>query len=54
MLSCRLSWRNGAEGKPSLNRATIMYDDIDPKPDDLARSRMKVGYNPLEVRTDVR
>ena len=38
----RLSWRDGAEAKASLNRA-IKYDAIDPKPSDLAMSRLKFG-----------
>ena len=49
----RLSRRYGAEAKASLNRANE-YDDIDPKPGELAMIRMKSGYNPMEVRTDVR
>ena len=36
----RLSWRDGAEAKASLNRA-IKYDAIDPKLSDLAMSRLK-------------
>ena len=36
----RLSWRDGAEAKASLNRAN-KYDDVDPKPSDLAMSRLK-------------
>ena len=36
----RLSWRDGAEAKASLNRA-LKYDAIDPKPSDLAMSRLK-------------
>ena len=42
LLHARLSWRDGAEAKASLNRA-IVYDDKDPKPDDLSMSRLKVG-----------
>ena len=38
----RLSRRDGAEAKASLNRA-IKYDAIDPKPSDLAMSRLKFG-----------
>ena len=38
----RLSRRSGAEAKASLKRA-IVYDDKDPKPDDLSMSRLKVG-----------
>ena len=34
--------RNGAEAKASLNRA-LKYDAIDPKPSDLAMSRLKLG-----------
>ena len=49
----RLSRRYGAVAKASLNRANE-YDDIDPKPGELAMIRMKSGYNPMEVRTDVR
>ena len=36
----RLSWKDGAEGKPSINSANKYYA-IDPKPSDLAMSRMK-------------
>ena len=36
----RLSWRDGAEAKASLNRATKYYA-VDPKPSDLAMSRLK-------------
>ena len=36
----RLSWRDGAEAKASLNRANE-YDAIDPKPSDLSMSRLK-------------
>ena len=38
----RLNRRDGAAAKASLNRA-ILYDDKDPKPDDLSMSRLKVG-----------
>ena len=38
--NARLSRRCGAEGKPSFNRA-IKYYAIDPKPSDLAMSRLK-------------
>ena len=38
--SARLSWRDGAEAKASLNRANKYYA-IDPKPSDLAMSRLK-------------
>ena len=38
--SARLSWRDGAEAKASLNRANKYYA-IDPKPIDLAMSRLK-------------
>ena len=38
--SARLSWRDGAEAKASLNRANE-YGAIDPKPSDLAMSRLK-------------
>ena len=31
----------GAAGKPSLNRATELYD-VDPKPGDLSMSRLKL------------
>ena len=37
----RLSWKDGAEAKASLNRA-LKYDAIDPKPSDLALSRLKL------------
>ena len=37
----RLRWRAGAEAKASLNRANE-YDAIDPKPSDLALSRLKL------------
>ena len=36
----RLSWKDGAEAKASLNRAN-KYDVVDPKPSDLAMSRLK-------------
>ena len=36
----RLSWIDGAEAKASLNRA-IKYAVLDPKPSDLAMSRLK-------------
>ena len=36
----RLSWIDGAEAKASFNRA-IQYYAIDPKPSDLAMSRVK-------------
>ena len=36
----RLSWRDGAEAKASLNRA-IKYDAVDPKPSDLSMGRLK-------------
>ena len=36
----RLSWRDGAEAKASLNRA-IKYAVLDPKPSDLAMSSLK-------------
>ena len=42
MLHARLSRRYGAEAKASLNRA-IQYAVLDPKPSDLALSRMKFG-----------
>ena len=32
--------RSGAEGKPSLNRATKLHD-VDPKPGDLSMGRLK-------------
>ena len=38
--AARLSRKYGAEGKPSLNRAT-KYVVLDPKPSDLAMSRLK-------------
>ena len=38
----RLSRTDGAEAKASLNRA-LKYDAIDPKPSDLAMSRLKLG-----------
>ena len=41
-MHARLSRRYGAEAKASLNRA-IKYDAIDPKPSDLAMSRLKFG-----------
>ena len=39
----RLSRTDGAEAKASLNRA-LKYDAIDPKPSDLAMSRLKLGW----------
>ena len=39
-MHARLSRRYGAEGKPSLNRANE-YAVLDPKPSDLAMSRLK-------------
>ena len=42
MYAARLSWKDGAEVKASLNRA-IKYDAIDPKPSDLSMSRLKLG-----------
>ena len=39
-MHARLSRRYGAEGKPSLNRAN-KYAVLDPKPSDLAMSRLK-------------
>ena len=38
--SARLSWKDGAEAKASLNRANKYYA-VDPKPSDLAMSRLK-------------
>ena len=38
--SARLSWQDWAEAKASLNRATKYYA-VDPKPSDLAMSRLK-------------
>ena len=38
--SARLSGKHGAEAKASLNRATKYYA-VDPKPSDLAMSRLK-------------
>ena len=38
MYYARLSWRDGAEAKASLNRA-IKYDALDPKPSDLSMGR---------------
>ena len=35
--------RHGAEVKASLNRAKEEYNVIDPKPGDLAMSRLKIG-----------
>ena len=40
MYHARLSWRDGAEAKASLNRA-IEYDVLDPKPSDLSMGRLK-------------
>ena len=40
MLHARLSWRDEAEAKASLNRAS-KYAVLDPKPSDLAMSRLK-------------
>ena len=40
-MHARLSRRYGAEGKPSLKRAN-KYAVLDPKPSDLAMSRLKV------------
>ena len=37
----RLNRRDGAVVKASLNRA-IKYNEVDPKPDDLSMSRLKV------------
>ena len=42
MLHARLSRRYGAEAKASLNRA-FEYVVLDPKPSDLAMSRLKFG-----------
>ncbi len=42
MYYARLSRTDGAEAKASLNRALSMYA-IDPKPSDLAMSRLKWG-----------
>ena len=36
----RLSWKDGAEAKASLNRANKYYA-VDPKPSDLAMNRLK-------------
>ena len=52
MLHARLSWRDGAEAKASLNMA-IKYAVLDPKPSDLAMSRLKFRWNWMEDRTDV-
>ena len=41
-MHARLSRRYGAEAKASLNRA-IKYYAVDPKPSDLAMSRLKLG-----------
>ena len=38
----RLSGKHGAEAKASFNRA-IKYNAADPKPSDLAMSRLKLG-----------
>ena len=40
-MHARLSRRYGAEAKASLNRA-MQYAVLDPKPSDLAMSRLKV------------
>ena len=40
-MHARLSRRYGAEAKASLNRA-LKYAVLDPKPSDLAMSRLKV------------
>ena len=40
-MHARLSRRYGAEAKASLNRAN-KYNAVDPKPSDLAMSRLKV------------
>ena len=40
LYNARLSRRDGAEAKASLNRATKYYA-VDPKPSDLAMSRLK-------------
>ena len=40
-MHARLSLRDGAEAKASLNRAK-KYAVLDPKPSDLAMSRLKV------------
>ena len=40
--SARLSCKDGAEAKASLNRAN-KYNVVDPKPSDLAMSRLKWG-----------
>ena len=52
MLHARLSRRYGAEAKASLNRAN-KYVVLDPKPSDLAMSRLKFRWNWMEDRTDV-
>ena len=41
-MHARLSRRYGAEAKASLNRANKYYA-VDPKPSDLAMSRLKFG-----------
>ncbi len=45
--------RNGAEARASLNRAAKLYV-IDPKPGDLAMSRLKWRESSMEGRTDLR
>ena len=40
----RLSWRDGAEAKASLNRAN-KYDDVDPKPSVNSASKVS-GHRP--------
>ena len=47
------SKRHGRVGiaKASLNRATIMQYDIDPKPDELALGRLKFREIGMEDRT---
>ena len=45
---------NGAEGKPSVNSAMNWSAALDPKPGDLAMSRVKWRYSSMEARTHVR
>ena len=53
MISCKVKWKTRSRSE-SESKQGIEYDVIDPKRDDLAMSRLKLGYNPAEDRTDVR
>ncbi len=42
---------DGAVGKPSVNSATFSYHTLDPKPDELAMSRVNFAERRKEART---